>query len=108
MRGSQVQWWFKTYWRKLGGFRYRPRVFSLSPNTCATGATVATVTVTGSYFVTGAIVNFNGTNKATTFVNATTLTFAVTSTDSASAGTKPVYVLNTDGQTSATLFFTVT
>jgi hypothetical protein len=58
-----------------------------SPSTLTTGATTpATITVTGNTFVPTSVVQVNGSARATTYVNATTLTFIATVADQATAG----------------------
>jgi trimeric autotransporter adhesin len=67
----------------------------LSPSTLAAGATTpAVVTVTGDRFVTASVAQVNGTARATTYVNASTLTFLATVADQASVGTLAVTVTN--------------
>ena len=71
-----------------------PSIMSLSPNSATVGGAAFTLTVNGTNFVSGAVVNFNGNNKATTFVNATQVTAAITVADIATAGTFNVSVTN--------------
>jgi len=52
------------------------------------------MTVTGTGFVTGAIVNWNGTTRVTTFVNSTQITAAILAADVAAGGTANVTVTN--------------
>ena len=67
----------------------------LSPSILTAGATTpATVTVTGDRFVTTSVAQVNGTARATTYVNASTLTFLATVADQASVGTLGVTVTN--------------
>jgi hypothetical protein len=70
-------------------------IIHLSPSTLNTGAsTPATITVTGSTFVPASVVQVNGNARATTYVNATTLTFVATVTDQATTGTLAITVNN--------------
>lgn len=71
-----------------------PMVSSLSPNTIGAGAAQFTLTVTGTNFVNGAVVRWNGTDLATTFVSATSLTATVPAAKVASAGAANVTVVN--------------
>ncbi len=67
----------------------------LSPSTLATGSTSpTTITVTGQTFVPTSVVNVNGNARATTYVNAATLTFVATVADQANSGTLAVSVTN--------------
>ena len=67
----------------------------LSPSVLNVGATTsATITVTGSGFVSASVVSLAGTARATTYVNATTLTFTATVADQAKLGTLAVLVSN--------------
>src|SRR5207249_1126651 len=58
------------------------------------GGPAFTLTVTGTNFVTGTVVRWNGADRATTYVSATQLTAAIPATDIATAGTAPVTVFN--------------
>jgi uncharacterized repeat protein (TIGR01451 family) len=87
-----------------------PVLTSLLPSTAAAGSGAFTLTVNGSSFVNGAVVNFNGVARATTFVNANQVTAAILATDVASAGTPSVTVTNLapGGGASNSLTFTIT
>jgi len=64
-----------------------PGTIHLSPSALPVGATSpATVTVNGTSFVSSSVVNVNGAPRATTYVNATTLTFDATVADQATQG----------------------
>ncbi len=69
-----------------------PTLLSLSPNHAARHGAGFTLTVTGKNFVAGSVIRWNGVTRATTFVNATTLSTAVAASDLAPAGTVPVTV----------------
>lgn len=71
-----------------------PAIASLSPNNAIVGGAPFTMTVTGSNFVSGATVSFNGSNKTTTFVSATQVTAQITTVDLAAAGAVNVIVTN--------------
>jgi hypothetical protein len=66
--------------------------------------------VSGSNFISGSVVRWNGSGRATTFVSATQLNASILASDIASAGTAQVTVFNPapGGDTSSPLTFTVT
>lgn len=66
----------------------------LVPDAVAPDGPAFTLTVNGTGFVSGAIVNWNGTGLVTTFVSASELTATVPATDIAIAGTGTVTVTN--------------
>ena len=69
---------------------------SISPNSATSGGTTFTLTVNGTNFVNGqSVIQWNGTNKTTTFVNATQLTASISAADITNAGTANVTVINT-------------
>jgi IPT/TIG domain len=86
-----------------------PTITTLSPSSATAGGAGFTLTVNGTNFVAGSTVNFNGSARTTTFVNATQLTAAITAADIATAGTPSVTVTNAapGGGTSAGATFTV-
>jgi hypothetical protein len=70
-----------------------PFVTKISPATVTTGATTATtVTVTGENFLASSVVQVNGTNRPTTYVSSTSLTFQLTVADQAAAATLAIDV----------------
>lgn len=72
-----------------------PTVASISPNTGIVGQAISTLTVTGTNFVTGAMVSFNGTNNVGTVSNGgTTITASIVATELPSAAVIPVTVSN--------------
>ena len=83
-----------------------PAITSLSPNTAAAGGPAFTLTVTGTGFVSGAVVEWNGTSLNTTFVNATELTAMVAASFIAAPTTVSVTVAE-NGVTSGAANFTV-
>ena len=86
-----------------------PAITSLSPATATAGGATFTLTVTGSGFVNGAVVRWNGANRPTTFVSDTQLTAAIPATDIAAAGTASITVFNPapGGGASNSLTFTI-
>jgi hypothetical protein len=66
----------------------------LAPSSAAPGGPAFTLTVSGTGFVSGATVNFNGTALPTTFVNRSQVTAAVPAAAIAKAGTAAITVAN--------------
>jgi sugar lactone lactonase YvrE len=63
-----------------------PNISTLSPNpVLASASTPPTITVTGTGFVSASTVQVNGSNRATTYVSATQLTFQLTAADQSTA-----------------------
>jgi hypothetical protein len=71
-----------------------PTTVSLSPAAATAGGSGFTLTVTGTNFVGGSVVRWNGANRPTTYVSATQLTAAIPAADVATAGTAQVTVFN--------------
>lgn len=82
------------------------RLTSLSPARMAQFSTATTVAVNGGGFANGAKVSFNGTELSTTFGSAGLLTATIPETSLRTAGSFSITV-NSDGQLSAPLTFTV-
>jgi hypothetical protein len=82
----------------------------LVPASTAPGGSGFPLTVNGSGFVSGSIVNWNGTARTTTFVSSTQLMAAITAPDIAAAGSGSVIVFNPapGGGSSNTAFFEIT
>jgi uncharacterized protein (TIGR03437 family) len=87
-----------------------PTLASLSPNSAQACGAAFTLTVTGTNFVNGATVNWNGAARPTMFVSATQLTAAIPAGDVAAAGTANITVVNPTpgGGASNALAFTIT
>jgi hypothetical protein len=87
-----------------------PTLTTLAPATVTAGAGATTLTVNGTNFINGSVINFNGAAKATTFVSATQVTAALLASDVATAGTFGVTVTNPTpgGGTSNSVNFVVT
>src|SRR5439155_20312502 len=66
----------------------------LVPDAVAPGGAGFTLTVNGTGFVSGSVVNWNGSARATTFVNSSQLTATILSSDIATASTVSVTVVN--------------
>jgi Bacterial Ig-like domain (group 3)/FG-GAP-like repeat/FG-GAP repeat/Beta-propeller repeat/NHL repeat len=84
-----------------------PTITSLNPNAVYAGSGDTVVTITGTNFVSGAVVSVNGTNQPATFVSATELTTTLTVAHLSTAGTLTLTVVNPDGGTSNAAAFTV-
>jgi uncharacterized protein (TIGR03437 family) len=85
-----------------------PVLTSLSPSTAIAGAGAFTVTASGSGFVSGSVVQWNGAALTTVFVSATQLTATVPASDVASVGVAEVNVNDNNGAaTSNLLSFTI-
>jgi Domain of unknown function (DUF1929) len=81
-----------------------PTLSSLSPTSAAAGGPAFTLTVNGTNFVNGAVVNWNGNARATTLVSGTQLTAAIAAGDIATAGTPQVTVTTSAGTSNAQTF----
>jgi len=79
---------------------------SVKPTLVSVGQSF-TLTVTGSNFVNGATVRFNGTPLVTTFVSATTLTAQVPGTLDQTVGTAKITVVDPYGVGTSALTFTI-
>jgi hypothetical protein len=71
-----------------------PVLVSISPNMVSAGESAFTLTVTGSSFVSGAVVRWNGTDLATTYDSPTQLTAQVTADKVAAPASVNVTVIN--------------
>jgi hypothetical protein len=71
-----------------------PRIDTLSPDTVGTGTTTLTVRITGANFASTAKARVNGSERDTTFVNATTLDFLLRPADVATPRTLTISVAN--------------
>ena len=86
-----------------------PVATSLSPASATAGSAATTVTITGSAFLPTSTVLVNGATRTPTNISATSLTFQLTATDLATAGTIAIAVSNPapGGGVSSALTFTV-
>ena len=71
-----------------------PAITQMTPNSAISGGSAFTLTIVGSNFAGTAVVNFNGTAQATTFVSATQVTAAISASEIANPATVPVTVTN--------------
>jgi peptidoglycan/xylan/chitin deacetylase (PgdA/CDA1 family) len=84
-----------------------PQISALAPQTVTVGSPGFTLQVTGSGFVSGAAVRWNGTDRSTTFVSATQLQADIPGSDLVTPGTVFVTVRNPDAVISNVMNFTV-
>jgi hypothetical protein len=87
-----------------------PVLQSISPSTVGAAGSAFTLTITGSGFVSGSNVYWNGSLRPTVFVSATTLTALITAADIAVQGSAQVSVVNPSprgGPSSAATFVIV-
>jgi len=81
----------------------------LLPTTVAPGVPGFTLAVNGTGFAQGSVVNWNGSPRATTFVNPSQLSATILASDVAAAGTATIAVTNPSvGTASNVAFFSVT
>ena len=82
----------------------------LVPDATAPGGPAFTLTVNGAGFVPASVVNWNGSPRATTFVSSSRLTAAILATDTATASTATITVVNPrpGGGVSNAQFFSIT
>lgn len=74
-----------------------PILKSISPSSVQAGGSGQTITLTGTNFFSDSEVQFNGSNRPTTFVSATQLTAQLSSSDLAQAGSQALSVANSEG-----------
>lgn len=80
--------------QNTGNTNPAPSISSLGPPSRPAGSTDITLTVTGSGFVSASTVQWNGSNRTTSFVSATQLNSTILSSDLAIAGSAQVSVVN--------------
>ena len=93
-----------------GGFKgvVTPTLTSISPATVAAGSQGFTLTATGTNFVSGTQILWNGVVQSTKVVSNTQLTIAVTAEQIASAGSVTIRVIKPDTTTSDAMTLTIT
>ena len=86
-----------------------PVLSSISPTSATAGSAQLTLTANGTGFISGAVINWNGTALATTFVSSIKLTAVVPATSLTTAGTASVTVFTPSpgGGTSSPSTFTI-
>jgi len=86
-----------------------PTITSLSPTTATVGGPAFTLLVTGTDFVNGSTVHWNGAERTTTWLSSTLLSATITASDLAASGQISITVVNPapGGGVSNVLFFTI-
>jgi subtilisin family serine protease len=84
-----------------------PTISSLSPASATAGGAAFMLTVNGAGYNSASVVRWNGSDRPTTFVNATQVLAAIAAADIASAGTVQVSVFSSSGGASPTVPFTI-
>ncbi len=84
-----------------------PQITALAPQFVSIGNPAFPLTVSGSNFVSGSKVRWNGSDRVTTFVSTTQLRANILAADVATAGTVPVTVFNPDGSLSNAVTFEI-
>lgn len=84
-----------------------PSIAGLAPSTATAGSAAFLLTVAGTNFANGAVVRWNGSNRATTFSSSTSLSASILATDLISPGTAGITVVNPDSSTSNSQTFTI-
>jgi hypothetical protein len=82
-------------------------ITGLSPSSVIAGAATFALTVNGTGFVAGSVVQWNGTALSTTFVSATQLTASVPANLVSNPGSATVAVVNPSGTSSGTVSFAI-
>ncbi len=91
-------------------FNPSPTISGLNPGQANAGGAAFTLTVNGSSFVPSSVVRWNGSDRATMFVNATQVTAQITAADIANVGSAAITVFTPTpgGGVSGTLNFSIT
>lgn len=84
-----------------------PSLASVSPSSTTVGSGNLTITVTGSNFVPGAVLLWNGAERTTTFVDSSHLIVAIPASDVGATGTATLVVNNPGSSNSTSISFTV-
>ena len=84
-----------------------PGLVSASPSSTTAGSGNFTLTITGSNFVPGAVLTWNGAERTTAFVDASHLTVAIPASDVTQAGTATLAVNNPGSSNSGSISFAV-
>jgi trimeric autotransporter adhesin len=91
-----------------GAVNPTPGLVSASPSSAAAGSGNLTLTITGSNFVPGAVLLWNGAERTTTFVDSSRLTTAIPASDLAKSGTTATLMVNNPGSSnSGSISFTI-
>jgi len=85
----------------------KPNITGISPTSAIKGSASQQLTITGSGFVSGSVVNFNTTKLTTVFVSATSLTATIPANLLTSVGAATITVTNPDASVSGGVAFTI-
>ena len=87
-----------------------PVFAGMSPSTALAGSAALTITITGTNFINGSVVLWNGVSLTTTYISPTILTVVIPAANMATAGNAAVTVFSASpgGGTSSALTFTIT
>lgn len=87
----------------------QPSLSAINPAIVSAGNGAFVLTVSGSGFVPGAVIRWNGADRPTTYISDTSLTAVIPAADVATAGTASISVLNPapGGGSSTTVVFTI-
>ena len=93
-----------------GGFKgvVTPTLSSITPSTVAAGSAGFTLTATGTNYVSGTKILWDGTVLPTTVTSSTQLTASITAAQIATAGTITIRAMKPDTTTSGALQLTIT
>jgi len=86
-----------------------PTLISISPSSAMHGGAAFTLTATGTNYISGSVIEWNGKKLVTTYVSSTTLTAKVPAADIKTAGTASITIVNAapGGGTSNAKTFTI-
>jgi sugar lactone lactonase YvrE len=84
-----------------------PAINALSPTSASEGGPAFQLTVNGNNFGPGMVVQWNGSDRPTSFVNSSQLSVAIPASDIARAGTASIAVINRNCVNSNTTFFSI-
>ena len=91
-----------------GAVNPTPVFVSASPSSATAGSGNLILTITGSNFVPGAVLLWNGAERTTTFVDSSHLTAAIPASDLATSGTTATLMVNNPGSSnSGSISFTI-
>lgn len=84
-----------------------PGLVSASPASATAGSGKFTLTITGAGFVPGAVLDWNGAERTTTYVDSSHLTAAIPAADVSQAGPATLVVNNPGPSDSSSIWFTI-
>jgi trimeric autotransporter adhesin len=90
-----------------GATNSTPGLTSSTPSAANHGDGNLNLSITGSNFVPGAVLLWNGAERTTTFIDSTHLSVAIPASDLASAGTASLVVNNPGSANSTSVSFTI-